>query len=49
MKQPKKPVDAEKDITPNLTPIRVIGNGAFGYVFEAYDNNNQCKVAVKRT
>lgn len=34
---------------PNLTPIRVIGNGAFGYVFEAMDNNRGCKVALKRT
>lgn len=29
--------------------MKVIGNGAFGYVFEAYDNNRQCKVALKRT
>lgn len=49
---------------PNLTPLKVIGNGAFGksclghqkyshlcigFVFEAYDNNNKCKVALKRT
>jgi glycogen synthase kinase 3 beta len=27
--------------TPNLTTL--------GYVFEAYDNNRNCKVAVKRT
>jgi len=32
-----------------LTPISVIGNGAFGYVFEAFDNNRGCKVALKRT
>jgi glycogen synthase kinase 3 beta len=34
---------------PSLTPIKVIGNGAFGYVFEAYDNRRKCKVALKRT
>jgi len=32
-----------------LKPLRVIGNGAFGYVFEAYDENRNMKVAVKRT
>jgi len=34
---------------PSLTPLKVLGNGAFGYVFEAYDNKRQCKVALKRT
>lgn len=34
---------------PNFTPVRVIGNGAFGYVFEAYCENRKCKVALKRT
>jgi serine/threonine protein kinase len=34
---------------PKLRPIRVIGNGAFGYVFEAIDLNRNCKVALKRT
>ena len=34
---------------PNFTPIRVIGNGAFGYVFEAFCENRKCKVALKRT
>ena len=34
---------------PNLTPVRVIGNGAFGFVFEAYCENRKCKVALKRT
>jgi serine/threonine protein kinase len=36
-------------MTPSYKPTRVIGNGAFGYVFEAWDNNRQCKVALKRT
>lgn len=52
----------QKKQKPNLTPIKVIGHGAFGklliivkhnlkigYVFEAYDNNLKCKVALKRT
>jgi len=32
-----------------LDPIRVIGSGSFGYVFEAYDKEAQMVVAVKRT
>ncbi len=32
-----------------LEPIRVIGSGSFGYVFEAYDKESKRKVAVKRT
>ena len=32
-----------------MKPGRVIGNGAFGFVFEAFDEIRQCKVAVKRT
>ena len=34
---------------PNFQPLRKIAHGAFGYVFEAYDNHRCCKVAVKRT
>ena len=34
---------------PNYKITRVIGHGAFGYVFEAYDFNRKCKVALKRT
>jgi serine/threonine protein kinase len=34
---------------PQYTPIRVIGNGAFGYVFEAFDTKNNRRVAIKRT
>jgi hypothetical protein len=26
-----------------------LGNGAFGYVFEAFDMNLGCKVALKRS
>lgn len=36
-------------VTPNLKPIKVIGNGAFGYVFEALDKNTNKRVALKRT
>ena len=36
-------------MAPKMKPVRVIGNGAFGFVFEAYDENRKCKVAVKRT
>jgi len=36
-------------VVPHVQPIRVIGNGAFGYVFEAYDFNRKEKVALKRT
>lgn len=32
-----------------LTPLRVIGSGSFGYVFEAKDEESGQKVAVKRT
>ena len=32
-----------------LEPIKVIGSGSFGYVFEAYDKESRQKVAVKRT
>ena len=34
---------------PNYKITRVIGHDAFGYVFEAYDFNRKCKVALKRT
>lgn len=33
---------------PNYEIIKVLGSGAFGFVFEAYDNTNQRKVALKR-
>jgi len=33
----------------HLQPKRIIGSGSFGYVFEAYDNVSQRKVAIKRT
>lgn len=38
-----------ENTAPRLKPVRVIGNGAFGYVFEAFDQNRGCKVALKRT
>ena len=34
---------------PSLQPDKVIGHGAFGYVFKCYDNHRRCDVAVKRT
>lgn len=34
---------------PNLQITRVIGHGAFGYVFEAYCKQRQTKVALKRS
>jgi serine/threonine protein kinase len=33
----------------SFTPVRLLGNGAFGFVFEAWDNNSNRKVALKRT
>jgi len=44
----RKQVTTQPNV-PNYKPIRVIGNGAFGYVFEALDVNRQQKVALKRT
>ena len=38
-----------QDQVPWLNPISLKGAGAFGYVLEAYDNNIQQKVAIKRT
>jgi serine/threonine protein kinase len=35
--------------TPDLEIHGLLGSGSFGYVFEAYDRNRQCKVALKRT
>ena len=32
-----------------MKPIRVIGHGAFGYVYEILDRNRNCKAALKRT
>lgn len=32
-----------------MEPVRVIGSGSFGYVFEAMDQESGTKVAVKRT
>ena len=34
---------------PQLRPEKVIGHGAFGYVFKCYDKNRDCMVALKRT
>lgn len=34
---------------PSYTPISFRGAGAFGYVVEAYDKKNDCRVAIKRT
>ena len=48
--QSNKPVKIfESKPIPQLKPIRVLGNGAFGYVFEAFDMNLGCKVALKRS
>lgn len=33
---------------PNYEITKVLGSGAFGFVFEAFDHNNQRKVALKR-
>ncbi|KAM3129673.1 hypothetical protein pb186bvf_018186 [Paramecium bursaria] len=33
---------------PNIHPIRVIGSGSFGYVFEAIDQTTKQRVALKR-
>lgn len=41
--------EANEKKVPKMKPEKVIGNGAFGFVFEAYDENRKCKVAVKRT
>lgn len=35
--------------TPDLEIQGLLGSGSFGYVFEAYDRNRGCKVALKRT
>lgn len=35
--------------TPDLEILGLLGSGSFGYVFEAYDKNRDCKVALKRT
>ncbi len=34
---------------PEYEPISLRGAGAFGYVIEAYDKNNDVRVAIKRT
>lgn len=34
---------------PDLEILGLLGSGSFGYVFEAYDKNRDCKVALKRT
>jgi serine/threonine protein kinase len=33
----------------DLEPVRIIGSGSFGYVFEAVDKKSKKTVAVKRT
>lgn len=35
-------------LMPQYDILRMIGNGCFGYVFEAYDRNLKRKVALKR-
>ena len=39
----------EIDSVPSFTPLTIRGSGAFGYVIEAYDNDKDCRVAIKRT
>ena len=34
---------------PDYVPLTLKGSGAFGYVIEAYDRNNDIRVAIKRT
>ena len=36
-------------IIPDYVPLTLKGSGSFGYVLEAYDNNNDIRVAIKRT
>eukprot|EP00826_Nyctotherus_ovalis_P014493 TRINITY_DN14044_c0_g1_i8.p1 TRINITY_DN14044_c0_g1~~TRINITY_DN14044_c0_g1_i8.p1 ORF type:complete len:306 (+),score=101.05 TRINITY_DN14044_c0_g1_i8:229-1146(+) len=36
------------EAAPILIPVKILGSGTFGYVFEAYDLENDRKVAVKR-
>lgn len=33
---------------PNYEIVKVLGSGAFGFVFEAFDHTNQRRVALKR-
>ena len=33
---------------PNYEIVKVLGSGAFGFVFEAFDHTNQRQVALKR-
>ena len=40
---------SEKNNIPRYSPISFRGAGAFGYVVEAYDEKNDCRVAIKRT
>lgn len=40
---------SEKALLPKYSPISFRGAGAFGYVIEAYDVKNDCRVAIKRT
>ena len=40
---------SNETIIPKIKPIQVVGAGAFGYVIEAYDQNIEQIVAVKRT
>lgn len=39
----------EIESIPSFTPLTIRGSGAFGYVIEAYDNEKDCRVAIKRT
>lgn len=43
------PKQKSRHSPPKLVPKRVIGNGAFGFVFEALDQKTGDRVAVKRT
>lgn len=36
-----------KDL-PDYKPVRIMGNGTFGYVFEAIDPKSNERVAIKR-
>ena len=39
----------EIESIPSYEPLTIRGSGAFGYVIEAYDKENDCRVAIKRT
>ena len=39
----------EPNYIPQYEPISLRGSGAFGYVIEAFDKQNDTRVAIKRT